>query len=160
MTCLRFAASLAILSVLAFAGGCGPGATANKKPEAEHGEHEHGHDEHAKEEPKTYAEAVAKVETLRNTIRDSLAKKNTDAADDAVHEIGHVIEHAPELAKKEGFAPADQEAVEKASKELFDQFDKLDVKLHEGKGATFEEHDKPVGDALEVLKSKVVKKEG
>lgn len=156
--CFRFM-PLAVLAVFAFAfAGCKPAVAPANKPAADH-DHDHEH-EAVHDTSKTYAEAVAKLETLRNTVRDSLAKKETDPADDAVHNIGRLLERLPGLAKQENFAADDQAAIEKATKDMFDQFDKLDIKLHDGqKDVKFDAYEQPVGEALDVLKSKL-KKEG
>ena len=119
----------------------------------DHAGHDHGHGE----QPKTYAEAVEKVEELRNTIRDSLAAKDNDKADVAVHAIGHVLEALPKLAEEASLGDAEKTEVKSASEKLLDEFGKIDEELHGEKPSTYSERSEQIDAAVEQL-HKLVKK--
>ena len=119
----------------------------------DHAGHDHGHGE----QPKTYAEAVEKVEELRNSIRDSLAAKDNDKADVAVHAIGHVLEALPKLAEEASLADAEKGEVKAASEKLLDEFGKIDEELHGEKPSTYSERSEQIDAAVEQL-HKLVKK--
>ena len=108
------AATLSALAVgTAALWGCAP-ATAPKPPagsaasRAGHDDHDHDHDhDHAKHDdgdkdgkdahsdhdhPETLAEGVAELETLLADVGEKLGSGAKDAADDAVHAAGHLLE--------------------------------------------------------------------
>lgn len=134
--------------------GCAP-ATAPKPPagsaasRAGHDDHDHDHD-HAKHDhgdkdgkdahgdhdhPETLAEGVAELETLLADVGEKLGSGAKDAADDAVHAAGHLLEDLRGLLEKQELAADLKEAGGKAIDELFECFDKLDVALHAGADA-------------------------
>ena len=136
--------------------GCAP-ATAPKLPagsaasRAGHDDHDHDHDhDHAKHDhgdkdgknahgdhdhPETLAEGVAELETLLADVGEKLGSGAKDAADDAVHAAGHLLEDLRGLLEKQELAADLKEAGGKAIDELFECFDKLDVALHAGADA-------------------------
>jgi molecular chaperone GrpE (heat shock protein) len=136
--------------------GCAP-ATAPKPPagpvagRAGHDDHDHDHDhDHAKHDhgdkdgkdahgdhdhPETLAEGVAELETLLVDVGEKLGSGAKDAADDAVHAAGHLLEDLRGLLEKQELAADLKEAGGKAIDELFECFDKLDVALHAGADA-------------------------
>lgn len=142
--------------------GCAP-ATAPKPPastvasRAGHDDHDHDHDhDHAKHDhddhddkdgkdakdghgdhdhPETLAEGVAELETLLADVGEKLGSGAKDAADDAVHAAGHLLEDLRGLLEKQELAADLKEAGTKAIDELFECFDKLDVALHAGADA-------------------------
>ena len=114
----------------------------------DHADHEHEHHEHG-ELAKTYDDAVEKIEAARDTIRDSLAAGETDKADKALHEMGHVLERIPDLAKS---LPAEShEVVHKNVEELFDLFGKLDEQIHSQAETTYEEFSEKIDAAVKKL---------
>ena len=136
--------------------GCAP-ATAPKPPagsvagRAGHDDHDHDHDhDHAKHDdgdkdgkdahsdhdhPETLAEGVAELETLLADVGETLGSGAKDAADDAVHAAGHLLEDLRRLLEKQELTADLKEAGGKAIDELFECFDKLDVALHAGADA-------------------------
>jgi len=128
----------------------------------DHG-HEHGHEGHSHEghdhaeHPKTYAEAITKLQALRDTTRDALSKGETEKADSAVHEVGHILEELPKLAKEGTFSDADQAEIKKDADELFAEFDKLDVQIHGDKKTTYDAFATAIDAALERLQARVPK---
>jgi hypothetical protein len=127
-----------------------------------HGDHDHAHDNHEGhghgehgEPSKTYAEAVAKVEASRNAIRDGLAAGEKSKADGQLHELGHVLERIPELAKD--FTAEQQAEVKKDVEELMDEFGKLDEQIHGEKEVTYDEFSAKIDAAIERLHERVAK---
>ena len=70
--------------------------------------------------------------------KDALSAGDVKKADKAVHKIGHVLEELPELAAKETELAGD-DTIKPAIDDLFDCFDRIDRKLHEDAGKTYDE---------------------
>lgn len=161
----RLSLSLAALALVSFL-GCQPAVKESDKAadaahDHEHGDHahdheghDHGHGEHG-EPSKTYAEAVAKVEAARDAIRDGLAAGEKSKADGQLHELGHVLEGIPGLAKE--FTEAEQADVQKDVNELMDEFGKLDEQIHGEKEVTYDTFSQKIDAAIERLHSRVAK---
>ena len=104
------------------AGGCAPAAKpaapAAKTADADHA----GHDDHADHvHPETLAEGIAELETAVKDVAEQLGSGAKEAADDAVHAVGHLLGDL-------------EEAGAKALAELGECFDKLDVAMHAAEG--------------------------
>jgi len=129
----RLPAVLATTCLLFSTVGCSKSSTeAPSHASASHGdEHDHEHDA-----PKSYGEAVASLAELRDTMRDAFAAQDDDKAHGPLHEVGHLLEHLPELAEKHS-PPIDSTAVKKDADELFDLFGKVDEKMHGAEGASY-----------------------
>jgi hypothetical protein len=129
-----------------------PGAAT--KPAA----HDHGHDHGDHAHPETLAGGVAELEKLLGTVGEKLASGATEAADDTVHMVGHLIEDLEGLLGTEKLGAEAQAAGKKALDELFECFDALDTALHakEGEGESpAKVHESLAGKmkaALETLK--------
>jgi len=150
---------LACLVACLTAGGCSgsqaPSPTAAAtKPQA----HDHGHDYGDHAHPETLAAGVAELEKLLGTVGEKLASGATEAADDAVHMVGHLIEDLEGLLAEEKLGAEAQAAGKKALDELFECFDVLDTALHakEGEGESPAKVHESLADkmkaALEALK--------
>jgi hypothetical protein len=115
------------------ASGCGPAAApVVKTPPArattpEH-DHDHGHAEH--DHPESLAEGITQLAAAAASVEKHLAAGATDAADDVVHGVGHIIEDIQGVLPKENLSAEAKAAVAKALDEVFDCFDKLDSALH------------------------------
>jgi hypothetical protein len=117
--------------MFAFALGCGTASppAAPARPSAPvAGSHGHDQGHHGHDEPVSFADGVAKLRSLAAELSETLAENASGAADDAVHEIGHLLEHVRELATKEGLA----EAATKGLDELEECFGKVDEAFHSG----------------------------
>lgn len=126
--------ALAGLAFLVAGAGCSPVATP-PEPVAAHADHEHGHDhghDNAHDEPTSFADGVAKLESLGGDLAEKLADNAGEAADDAVHALGHLLEEVRDLAKKESFAGDAATAVTAALDELEECFGKVDEAFHSG----------------------------
>ena len=137
---------------------------------ASHEEHDHDHDAHHDHDdeghdhgeadhdhPQTYAEAVEKVEGLETEMREALANGDTEKADDALHEIGHVLEHVAELSKDASLSADEQDEVKKDVAELFDHFGVLDEKIHGEEEFTYDEYSEKIHAAIERLHQRAAK---
>lgn len=120
--------------------GCGPTPAPPRPPAAhDHGhehadDHGHGHD-HADHAPaETLADGVEQLESLVGEIAGKLASGATDAADDAVHGLGHVLDDIQGLLKESTLADGPRDAASRAVDELFECFDELDTALHAAPG--------------------------
>lgn len=138
--------TLAMLAFLAAHTGCNPSVTkptsatviddhdhAESHP-ASHGEaksqqedHDHDHDE-----PTSFADGIAKLESLGGDLATKLGEGASEAADDAVHDLGHMLEVVREFANKESFAGDAAAAVTAALDELEECFGKVDEAFHSG----------------------------
>ena len=105
-------------------------------PVAAHGSHDdhdhdgHDHGDHDHDHPTTLAGGIAALAKAAAAVKDHLAADAADDADDAVHELGHLLEDLQGFVRTEGL-PAEAKAVAtQAIDELFECFDKLDTALH------------------------------
>lgn len=129
-TSLLRAGAVGLVCVVA---GCSPTSTAPPAAPAAHADHDHADHEHA--HPSTLRAGVAAVAQAATAVKDHLAAGAGDAADEAVHELGHLLEDLQGLVRK-GEIPADTKAAAtKAIDELFECFDKLDTAIHAEPGS-------------------------
>ena len=101
----------------------------------DHG-HDHGHDHDEKKEtyPSKAAELTAvlgKTISATEAIADAASKGNPDDAHDQLHDIGHLLESLPTIAKEAGVDAAFQESLESSTKSLFEAIGKIDETLHD-----------------------------
>lgn len=119
--------------------GCGPaarGPSAPPPPEA----HAHAHDhadhasapavdhDHDHDVPTSFADGIAKLRSLGDDLADKLTANAGEAADDAVHDIGHLLEEVRGLAKRESL----EAGVAAGLDELEECFGKVDEAFHSG----------------------------
>lgn len=116
--------TLAMLAFFAAHTGCGPSVTP-PKPVAAHADHDH-------DEPTSFADGIAKLESLGGDLATKLGEGASEAADDAVHDLGHLLEVVREFANKESFAGDAAAAVTAALDELEECFGKVDEAFHSG----------------------------
>jgi predicted RNase H-like HicB family nuclease len=141
-------------SLLVF--GCNPSPPPAPKTAPVDHDAEHDHDgEH--EHHETYADAVKELDELRLVAKNALAENKVEAADKAVHELGHILAELPALADKEGVMA--DERVKPAIDDLFDCFDQIDQKLEGGVGKTYDEVAERIDAAMDTLRSKVKSQE-
>ncbi len=118
------AVALAMLLLLTAHTGCSPSVTPSK-PVAAHADHD-------RNEPTSFADGIAKLESLGGDLAEKLDEGASEAADDAVHDLGHLLEEVREFAKKESFAGDAAAAVTAALDELEECFGKVDEAFHSG----------------------------
>jgi chromosome segregation ATPase len=84
-------------------------------------------------------------------MREALEKGEKDKADDALHEIGHVLEHVDELAEKASLSEAQRDDVKKDVEELLDHFSAIDEKIHGDEQVAHDELSEKIHAAIERL---------
>ena len=127
--CLLPALAVAILAWSA--AGCAPAAKPKEQPKAAAAGHDHDHGDH--DHPETIAAGVAELESTAKDIATKLAAGSQEAADDALHAAGHLLEDLQGLLAKEKDLSAEaKDAGKKSLDELFECFDKLDTAMHAG----------------------------
>ena len=132
--------------------GCGPNSKPAAPPAATADDHDHDHDHADHGHPKTLAEGMIQLEAAAETVAVKLAEGAKDAADDAVHLAGHIVDDMQGLlAKDESLAAEAKETAKKALDELFECFDKLDTAMHAGA----EEAKETAAEVHESIKEKV-----
>jgi hypothetical protein len=128
---VRRAVPLSASVLLACAVGCAPApspappAVSAAATDGHEHEHDHGHDA-----PATLAEGIARLESLSAELTEKLAGNSVEAADEAVHGIGHLLEELRDLAEKEGFAGETRAVVRRALNDLEECFGKVDEAFH------------------------------
>jgi len=105
------------------------GPAPSKPHAADHG-HDHGDHAHAA----TLAEGLEQLQKALATITTSLATGAKGAADEAVHEVGHILIDLEELLEKQELTTEVKATGRKALAELTECFDKLDQALHAAEG--------------------------
>lgn len=117
--------------------------TSSQNKDHDHEAHDHG--------PESLTDALAELTSLRNTIRDSFAKNDQDAAHGPLHEVGAILEAIPELAKKEKVSADNQAAIETAVNTLMDAFGNVDKTMHGQEGSTYSEESATIDSTLNAL---------
>jgi len=134
----------ALVGCAVVVGACAPAKAPPRTVAVEDHGHDHAHDghSHGKQDghdghthPTTLAEGLQELETLVVTVGQKLGADAKDAADDAVHAAGHLLEDLRGLLEKQDLAADVKEAGTKALDELFECFDKLDTAMHAGADA-------------------------
>lgn len=137
-----------VIAVCLAAVGCKP---AGNPPAAQPAaDHDHAHDDHH-DHPETLAAGVAELRKVAATIAAELSSGSREAADDAVHEVGHLLEDLSGLVA-DAKVPAELAATAKqAIADLEESFGKLDEALHaaEGQGESPAEVHASVKDRIE-----------
>jgi len=125
----RLGALAACLSLFAAASGCDPAAppAAAPRPAAVAEDHDHDHGHHH-EAPASFAAAIGTLRSLGAELAEKLSADAAAEADDAVHEIGHLLEEARGLATREGLDTAAAAGLD----ELEECFGKIDEAFHAG----------------------------
>jgi ElaB/YqjD/DUF883 family membrane-anchored ribosome-binding protein len=135
MPMYRLLVNLASVMLLVGVIGCdaAPPPAATVRPTAAaaqvtdgHADHGHADHDHDHDEPTSFADGVAKLKSLGEDLADKLANNAGEAADDAVHDIAHLLEAVREHATKAGLT----DAATKALDELEECFGKVDEAFH------------------------------
>jgi ElaB/YqjD/DUF883 family membrane-anchored ribosome-binding protein len=145
---MRFCLTLTLAAAVSWSlTGCGPGPKPAAGPVAgqteneddhDHADHDHGddhenHDHGDHEHPETLAEGIAELEKAAANVAATLAEDAHEAADEAIHAAGHVVEDLQKLlAEQEDLAEGAKAAGTKALDELFAAFDEVDQAMHTG----------------------------
>ena len=125
----------------------------------DHDGHDHDHDDHGGHDheesgqPESFAEAISQIDDMGSKITAAFAKGEPDDAHDELHDIGHMIESLPELAKKAGLPEPKQEKVGEATEALMDAFGELDGTLHGGEKVDVEKISTTISAQIEELQA-------
>lgn len=103
---------------------------------ADHDHADHGHGDPGHDHPTTLAGGIAALAKAAASVKDHLAGDAADEADEAVHDLGHLLEDLQGLVREESLSADAKVAATQAIDELFACFDELDTALHAepGKG--------------------------
>lgn len=156
-TTLRLVSGGMTLLVAMSLAGCG-GADATP-PNSAAGQHDHDHSSHGEDRghvhAESYAEALTQVEKLQAEVKAAFSADELSKADGPVHEIGHLLEALPDLARKESLSELDRQQVENSAGALMDRFGELDERIHGGSsaGKAYDEVASSIAEAMATLKS-------
>ncbi len=158
---MRIFLSSCIVAALMLGSGCdskpaGKGSDSKAAHDHSHDGHDHGHDHDHQETSASPADALKstleKAVAATQKIFDAGTGGKVEDAHDELHDIGHFLESLPELAKKAALDTASQEAINKATKSLFEVMGKIDELLHDGKAVKFDEFKADMEAGLSELK--------
>jgi len=128
--------------------GCAPAARQAAPTATKHDDHDHDHADHA--HPETLGAGVTELAAAVAALKAKIGS-DREAADTAVHDIGHLLEDLRGLLPKAGLAAEAQAAAGKALDDLEESFGKLDEALHaaEGEGASPADVHSSISDKVE-----------
>ena len=129
--------------------GCEPAAKPKPADVNSASENEHAHAHAA-----TLAEAVKELEGICADVKTAFEKNDADAADEPLHEVGHVLEEIPKLAATSKLDDAGKAEVETAVKSMLDAFGAIHDGMHGGTGKKYTE----VADAIEAALKTLIEK--
>jgi len=107
----------------------------------------------AHEDPKSLPDAIKILEKHTGTINKAFNDKKPEDAHDSLHDVGHVLEAIPALAKD--LSDEKKATIKKAVDELFACFGTLDETLHGGPEAPFSKIEERIAAAMTDLKSSI-----
>ncbi|TWT71780.1 hypothetical protein [Crateriforma conspicua] len=153
------ATSLLTLPIVVAFAGCGPtdtssgDATTQNPGHDDHDRDHDGHDHGSHDHPESLGEAVEHIQEMGGTIVTAFESGDPEDAHHELHEIGHVIESLPGLAKKANLTSEQQDAINNATEALIDAFGELDGTLHGGDDVETGAISKQISDQIEKLKT-------
>ncbi|MFG0264689.1 MAG: hypothetical protein ACF8AM_05975 [Rhodopirellula sp. JB055] len=118
---------------------------------ADHDHEGHDHDHGESGHPESFAEAIEQINDMGNKITSAFAEGEPDNAHGELHDIGHLIESLPDLAKKAGLPEPKLEKVGEVTETLMDAFGELDHTLHGGEKADVEKISSTISTQMEEL---------
>ena len=129
--------------------GCEPA-----KPKAGAGAADHGHDgDHAHAE--TLADAVKELDAVCAKVKAAFDKNDADAADEPLHDVGHILGEIKDLAKTSKLDDAGKAEVETAANNMLDAFTAIHDGMH---GGTTGKKYADVADAIETALKTLIEK--
>lgn len=147
-------AALAKLAMVALALtilGCEPAAKPKSVASDGASEHEHEH-EHA--HPETLADAVKELEGICASVKAAFEKNDPDAADEPLHDVGHLLEDVQALSAKSKLDDASKAEVKTAVDGLLDAFGAIHDGMHGGTGKKYADVAEAIESALKTLTEK------
>jgi len=159
---MKFVYSLLTITIVFALAGCdspGPSTADESSQSSATEEHDHDHDDHDHDEhghgedghPESLDQAAGQIKEMGGKITTAFANGTPDDAHDELHEIGHVIECLPELAKKANLSGEQEKSVSEITESLMDAFGELDGTLHGGEEVNVDEISKKISTQIEKL---------
>lgn len=151
---LRAVRLICLLSLgLAFSAqvGCNKGDTATSSTATHDYDHDDGHAHGDHGHATDFGGGIEELEELSGKIGTAMAKGDADTAHDPLHEVGHVLEALPELAKKAGLSDEDQKAVNGAVATLMDSYGEVDAGMHGEEGKSWDDLKGDIEAAVKTL---------
>jgi hypothetical protein len=142
----KFSSLCIVLILASLQQGC-TNESGTQTPAAGDADHKHANEAI----PESFESATAQLIRLRNTIRDGFAAGDVDAAHGPLHDVGHLLEQLPELARDKGLDAIDLESVTAATEALFEAFGAVDKTLHGGDGSTYEEEANKIDSNVKIV---------
>ncbi len=139
--------SLTVPLILMFSVGCSEPSTNATQMSPQNDVHNHAHGD----EIDSLKDGIAKVTSLRDTIRNSFAKDDPDAAHGPLHDVGDLLLQIPKLAKKQNFDTESQAAIEAEINTLMNSLGAVDRTMHGQEGSTYAEESAKIDAALTAL---------
>lgn len=84
--------------------------------------------------PESLPNSVIVLTGMRDTIRDGFKAGDIEKADGPLHEVGHLLEHIEDLAKKSSLTDAEKKQISDVIESLFKDFGLVDERVHDKKG--------------------------
>ncbi len=103
------------------------------------------------EGPKSLPDALKQLTEHAETINKAFTSNKPDDAHHSLHDVGHLLECIPELAKD--LSEEKKEVVKKSAKELFECFGALDDAMHGGTDTPYSKVGERITAALAGLKT-------
>ena len=150
---IRYAAGLLCL-VFAASGGCNSSQHASEEKNGPGHSHEHEHEG----APKSLHAAVNQLRDMWFDISTAMDRRDPDAAHDALHDVGHVLESMPDLAAETDLPESEWNEVKAAVNKLFDAFGDIDSAFHEKDGdkvAAYESAKATIDEGVATLEAKL-----
>lgn len=154
---MRSLSAIFVLSLFTALAGCSPPNQGEHHAHHDHAHHDHdgdasesdhGHGDHAE----TISDSVDQLEEMAKAITAAFAKGSPADAHDELHEIGHLIESLPELAKEEQLPAQSQTKVSEICETLMDAFGELDGVFHGGEEPDVASLSAQINKGIESLK--------
>ena len=92
--------------------------------------HEHADQDDDHDHPKSLAEGVKAVVKLAGTVAQHVEAGVRDPLDEAVHDMGHLLEDVTGLVRSSPLAQAARDTAQAGLDELFECYDAVDTALH------------------------------
>lgn len=139
---IRFVSSLAIGLVLSVQIGCNSNDAATGPATSQGDEHE-----------LSFGQSIAQIKELAETISESMAKDDADAAHHPLHQIGNLLNDLPHLAEHEELSGENLKLIQDAVAKMMDAYSAVDATMHGEEGKSYDDVKADIDAALETLES-------
>ena len=148
-----------VVSVVALAGllplwGCGEASKPKEQAQAAAPAHDPDDvpiTEADVEMPANYAEAIGRIESYRDSIRDAIDAGTPTKAHRPLDELDIVLNKLPEIARNSDVPKEQWETINTSARELRNLFNQVHSAIDEGREPDYNAIAEPVGQAIEKL---------